>query len=113
MKTAAKTCLIIFGLAGLNSCVSQKQTPPDPAPAAVPAVKSDAASAQSVKTAPASSYSSSHVTASPMNGNDADMPEVSTETLPGEKRGNLRIPDMPTTLPLTIEGKINTEGKHN
>ncbi len=30
-------------------------------------------------------------------------------SLPGERRGALRTPDMPKSLPLTIEGKVNPD----
>lgn len=37
---------------------------------------------------------------------DDDVPR---EPLPGDLRGGLRVPDLPSTLPVGADGKINTE----
>jgi hypothetical protein len=38
---------------------------------------------------------------------DEDSP-VSTEPLPGDFRGGLRTPSLPDTLPMTLDGKVNS-----
>lgn len=43
-------------------------------------------------------------------GDGLDDIPVPLGPLPGDLRGNLRTPDMPSTLPMSVDGKINPSG---
>lgn len=104
------TCYMIAGLLCLNSCSFFQKSPEKDVETV--AAKTEKSNPQPVASPMTPVSSPAQPVQRPLlNDLLEDDPYAPVELLPGDRRGGLRTPDLPTTLPLTLDGKINEESQ--